>query len=232
MSGKRLLNKKIIVAIDGFSGTGKSSTAKEVARIVGYKYIDSGAMYRAVTLYFLTHQVNITDKQNVLTALGDIEIDFNVNPTSGQSLILLNGKEVEDKIREKKVTEYVSKVAAISPVRKKLVDLQQQYGREKGIVMDGRDIGTVVFPNAELKIFMTAGDHVRANRRLKELKEKGIPMELKEVLSNLRERDLKDSTRKDSPLVQADDAVKIDTSGLTFTEQVDKIVKLVTERAQ
>lgn len=220
--------KKIIIAIDGYSGTGKSSTAKEVARILGYRYIDSGAMYRAVTLYFLENDIDPDSYRAVEKALLKIHIDFEIND-NGTSILLMNGQSVEEKIRETRVSDQVSRIAEISEVRKKLVYVQQRLGSEKAIVMDGRDIGTVVFPQAELKIFMTADVQVRAQRRLKELSEKGITTELNKVFMNLQERDQIDTQRKDSPLTKAPDAIEIDTTNLTFDDQVGKIVKLADE---
>lgn len=222
---------KIIVAIDGYSGTGKSSTAREVAKRLDYKYIDSGAMYRAVTLYFLKNKVDFENQEEVKKALDAIDIKF-VKGEEGTTQIFLNDQPVDQEIRETPINETVSLVAANSLVRKKLVSLQQQMGASKGIVMDGRDIGTVVFPKAELKIFMTAEDHIRARRRQLELQEKGITTELNKVLNNLKDRDQKDTTREDSPLQKSIDSIEIDTSHLTFDQQVDKIVELVDQIAE
>jgi cytidylate kinase len=221
--------KKIIVAIDGFSGTGKSSTARKVAEILGYHYVDSGAMYRAVTLYFLRKNVNLKNEEAVQKALAEMEIDFRKQSQDDLSHIYINGEDVENVIRMQRVSDYVSQVAALTKVRKDLVSKQQQLGKTRGIVMDGRDIGTVVFPDAELKVFMTADDEVRAKRRVKELIGKGHPTELKDVLDNLKKRDLVDTTRADSPLTKAEDAIEIDTTNLTFEEQVHKIVDLAEE---
>lgn len=218
------MRRKIVIAIDGYSGTGKSSTARTVASKLGYRYIDSGAMYRAVTFAFLQHSVDMNSTLDVISALDNIQLDFKVNEV-GDSIIHLNGVSVEEKIRTPQVNEKVSAVAALSEVRKKMVAKQQQFGNEKGIVMDGRDIGTVVFPRAELKIFMTAAVAVRAERRKLEMEQSGIYIELKEVEKNLIERDQKDTTRADSPLIKASDAIEIDTSDLTFIDQVNKIVE-------
>ena len=220
---------KIVIAIDGYSGTGKSSTAKVVAQHLSYAYVDSGAMYRAVTLYCLDHEIEISDRSKVEAILPIIDIHFEVSEQSKKSVIFLNGQEVENQIREPRVSNQVSLVAAIPAVRKLLVSMQQHFGEGKGIVMDGRDIGTVVFPQAELKIFMTADVHVRAKRRLAELNAAGIAAKLDEIENNLKERDHLDTTRSDSPLVKADDAIEIDSTSLTFDEQVDKIVTLANE---
>lgn len=221
--------EKILIAIDGFSGTGKSSTAKSVAAKLGYHYVDSGAMYRAVTLYFLRHDIKLDVEQQVQDALRKIRIDFRKSNQSPDSHIYLNGEDVEQEIRKQEVSENVSEVAALTKVRNHLVDSQQQLGKTKGIVMDGRDIGTVVFPEAELKIFMVAEVEIRAKRRLKELRGKGQIVEYQQVRENLEKRDYLDTTREDSPLEKASDAVEIDTTNLTFEEQVHKIVHLAEE---
>ncbi|HZH68130.1 MAG TPA: (d)CMP kinase [Chitinophagales bacterium] len=213
-------SNKIIIAIDGHSGCGKSTTAKAIARKLGYTYIDTGAMYRAVTLFFLNNEVDTNDHTAVSNALSQIKIDFRRNPESQQLDTYLNGENVEQIIRSPKVASSVSTVAAISDVRKTLVQLQKEIAKNKGVVMDGRDIGTVVFPEAECKFFMTANIDVRAERRLKELNEKGITSTLQEVKDNLEQRDDVDSNRVDSPLVKADDAILIDTSYITVDEQI------------
>ncbi len=217
--------KKITIAIDGYSACGKSTTARAVAKRLGYVYGDSGAMYRTVTYYLLQQGVSLTDTAEVSRALGDVGITFKKD-AQGNPLTYLNGRLVEEEIRSMQVSEHVSAVAAIPVVRRAMVKLQHQLGEHKGIVMDGRDIGTVVFPEAELKIFMTARPEIRAQRRLKELAAKGINASLEKVLANLEERDRKDTTRADSPLKKAADAIELDNSFLTFAEQVDKIVKL------
>ena len=219
---------KIIIAIDGHSACGKSSTAKVVARKLGYMYIDSGAMYRATTYHFLQKDIDISNPDQVSKALKGVDIQFKID-ASGNSQVLLNGTFAEEFIRTMEVNKHVSEVSAISSVRRAMVSLQRQIGTEKGVVMDGRDIGSVVFPDAELKIFMTASLEVRAERRQKELREKGIEEKLSVISSNLKSRDEADSTRADSPLVKAEDAVVVDTTHLTFDDQVDKIVKLAEQ---
>lgn len=226
------MKKKIIVAIDGHSGCGKSSTAKVVAKTLGYIYIDTGAMYRAATLYFLQNNIELANNAEVKRALDEIDITFCLNKASVNNETYLNGRNVEQEIRGIKVSERVSEVSAISEVRKKMVALQRKMGEEKGVVMDGRDIGTVVFPLAELKIFMTASLKVRAQRRLAELQESGQDAKLGEVMDNLEKRDRIDSSRADSPLTQAKDAVLIDTSSLSFEDQVEKVVTLAKERIE
>ncbi len=221
--------KKIIIAIDGNSGCGKSSTAKVIARELQYIYIDTGAMYRAVTLFFIKHNIELKNDLDVAEALKQIDISFEYNMSTGKNETYLNGKNVEFQIRQMEVSNLVSPVSEISAVRRKLVEQQRRMGQEKGVVMDGRDIGTVVFPDAELKIFMTASLEVRAERRKLELLEKGTEVDLNDVIENLRNRDRIDSSRDDSPLKKADDAVEIDTSNLTFDEQVNKILVLVNE---
>ncbi len=217
--------RKIIIAIDGYSACGKSTTAKEVARIIGYRYIDSGAMYRAVTLFFLDHHVALTNPREVLQALDQIKITFQINAT-GVTETFLNGLSVERKIRKMRVSENVSQVSVLKDVRVAMVNLQRRLGRERGIVMDGRDIGSVVFPEAELKLFLTADILVRAFRRQRELLEKEDMVDLDTIIANLRTRDQIDSTRSESPLVQARDAIVIDTTHITIDEQVDEVVRL------
>ena len=224
------MKKKITIAIDGFSSTGKSTIAKQLAQKLGYIYVDTGAMYRAVTLFAMN--------QNLITAtefdiaglekeLSRISLSFTFNSNVGFAEMYLNVVNVEKEIRTLEVSQLVSKVAAVSSVRKKLVLEQQAMGKNKGIVMDGRDIGTVVFPDAELKIFMVASANTRAQRRYKELIAKGDTVSYEEILQNVVERDHLDSTRKDSPLVRAEDAIEIDNSDLGFKEQFDKIYALV-----
>jgi cytidylate kinase len=222
--------QKIVIAIDGFSGCGKSSTAKALAKILGYTYIDSGAMYRAATLHFLNHKVNLQNIKEVLEHLRVLKISFENNPETGRQETSLNGKNVENEIRAMKVSDHVSEVSKIREVREELVFQQQELGKNKGVVMDGRDIGTVVFPDAELKVFMTADLTIRAKRRLKELQEKGQEVTLDEIVRNLAERDEMDSTRKESPLLMAKDAVELDTSHLDFDDQVNKIVEFAKNR--
>lgn len=210
--------RKITIAIDGYSSCGKSTLAKALAKKLGYAYVDSGAMYRAVTLFFLENGVNWDDPEAVRSALEQIEIHFE-NDGSGNRTYL-NGRDVEEAIRQMEVSENVSPVAAIPAVRRALVHLQQALGHKKGIVMDGRDIGTVVFPGAELKIFLTADPEVRVMRRYLELKNKGLDIEMEKVRENLAERDRIDSTREDSPLRQAPDAWVLDNSKLDEAQQL------------
>jgi cytidylate kinase len=217
--------KKIVIAIDGYSACGKSTTAKQVASILGYRYIDTGAMYRAVTLYFLDHHVALTNPKEVLKALQQIRISFKVNSKS-VSETYLNGLNVERQIRNMRVSEHVSEVSTLKEVRLALVEQQRRMGREKGVVMDGRDIGTVVFPQAELKLFMTAAVLVRAFRRQKELLDRKQLVDLDEVIDNLLQRDKIDTERAESPLRQADDAVVIDTTHISIDEQVDEVIRL------
>lgn len=216
---------KIVIAIDGFSGCGKSSTAKAVAKQLGYLYIDSGAMYRAATLHFLNQFLSPTNPQDVEKALKTLDISFHTNNEKQVQETYLNGLNVEAEIRSMRVAQKVSEIATIASVRKELVSQQRRLGKKKGVVMDGRDIGSVVFPDAELKVFMTADLHTRAGRRQQELLEKGEIANLEEIKKNLAERDRIDSTRNESPLKKMPDAIEIDTSFLTFEEQVDRIVK-------
>ncbi len=222
--------KKVIIAIDGYSACGKSSTAKAVANILNYSYIDTGAMYRAVTLYFLQNFVSLTNPVEIDSSLKEIDIEFRYNTKTGKSDTYLNGLNVENEIRQMTVSNSVSEVSAISAVRRFLVAQQQKMGKKKGIVMDGRDIGTVVFPEAELKIFMNADMMVRAKRRQDELLEKGDLVRLEDIIDNLKKRDLIDTSRADSPLRQANDAQVIDTTYITFEEQVEMIIEAVGEK--
>jgi CMP/dCMP kinase len=217
--------KKIIIAIDGYSACGKSTTAKEVAKELNYRYIDSGAMYRAVTKYFLDQHVSITNPREVEKALDNIRITFVIN-SKGVSETFLNGINVETAIRKMKISENVSQVSALKAVRTAMVQQQRKLGKEKGIVMDGRDIGTVVFPEAELKVFLTADMLVRAFRRQRELLEKNDLVDIDEIVENLTSRDQMDSTRAESPLVQAENAALIDTTHITIDEQVDEVIRL------
>ena len=222
--------KKIVIAIDGYSACGKSSTAKIVAKQLGYSYIDTGAMYRAVTYYFLEHYVNPSNPKEIEKALENIDINFLFNEKLGFSETYLNGSNVEEEIRKMYVTEKVSEVSAIPEVRKQLVNQQRKMGKKKGVVMDGRDIGTNVFPDAELKIFMTADLRVRAERRQQELLQKDQLVGLEKIEENLQSRDKIDSERKENPLRQAEDAFLIDSSFLTLEEQVEKVLQLATEK--
>lgn len=228
MSGERLLNmsRDIIVAIDGFSGCGKSTTAKAVASVLGYTYIDSGAMYRAATLHFLRHNIDISDHEAVEKALQQLHISFEPGEAGLKHVTHLNGENIEGKIRLMEVSGRVSEISAIPQVRKSLVAQQRAMGANKKVVMDGRDIGTNVFPDAELKVFMTADTNVRAKRRMKELMERGGIVALEEIKRNLEERDAIDTGRAENPLLKAKDAIEIDTSFLTFEQQVNKVLDL------
>jgi cytidylate kinase len=217
--------RKIIIAIDGYSACGKSTTAREVAKILGYKYIDSGAMYRAVTLYFLDNHISLTNPKEVTKALENIKLSFHVNE-KGVSEICLDGISVEKKIRKMRISQNVSPVSTIKEVRYAMVEQQRKLGKAKGIVMDGRDIGTVVFADAELKLFLTANIATRAFRRQMELLEKGDMIELDTIIDNLQNRDKIDSTRAESPLKMAADAIEVDTTNITIDEQVDEVIRL------
>lgn len=215
--------KKITIAIDGHSSCGKSTMAKDLAREVGYIYVDTGAMYRSVTLFALRHNLFNADgtikETELQSAMPDIHISFKLNEETGRPDTYLNGERVEDTIRTLEVSNHVSPIATLAFVRQALVAQQQQMGCDGGVVMDGRDIGTVVFPNAELKIFVTASAQVRAQRRYDELKAKGMPADFDEILKNVQERDYIDSHREVSPLRQADDALLLDNSNMTIAEQ-------------
>lgn len=221
---------KIIITIDGWSSCGKSTLAKQLAKALGYVYIDSGAMYRAITLYFLRNHIDWTDEFQTQNALNNIELKFVQNPKSLQSDMHLNDENVEYFIRDLVVAEKVSEVATIALVRKFAVDQQQKMGIEKGIVMDGRDIGTTVFPDAELKIFMTAEILVRVERRFKEMYDKNPNVTIDEVKSNLEMRDYIDSNREVSPLRKAEDAILLDNTNLSMEEQLDFALKLVAKK--
>lgn len=222
--------KKITIAVDGYSACGKSTTAKAVASVLGYSYVDSGAMYRAVTLFFLDNYVTLTNEKEVQDALEKIDISFKRNPKSKRNEVCLNSSNVEDEIRTMRITQNVSQVSAIPAVRKAMVQIQKKLGKKKGIVMDGRDIGTVVFPDAELKIFMTADINIRTARRQQELLEKNQLIDTETIKANLLERDRIDSTRSEGPLRKAKDAIEVDTTELTLEEQVDKVIHLALEK--
>ncbi len=218
-------SKRIIIAIDGYSSCGKSTLAKALARKLHYNFIDSGSMYRAVTLYLVENYITLQQlrsfEQDELDSLLDkVFITFKINPSTGLSEVYLNGRNVEDSIRDMKISDLVSPVSAVSSIRKRMVKLQQGYGEKKGVVMDGRDIGTKVFPQAELKIFMTASKSIRAKRRFDELSAKGYMVTMDEVYRNIEERDNADTTRAESPLVQAPDAILLDNSHLTEEDQL------------
>lgn len=218
------------IAIDGFSSTGKSTLAKELAKHLGYVYVDTGAMYRAVALFAMQKGYigkDFFDKESLIKSLPSIKLTFKFNPDLGFAEMYLNDVNVEKEIRTIEVSSYVSKVAEISEVRSKLVEQQQEMGKNKGIVMDGRDIGTIVFPDADLKIFMTASPLTRAQRRFKELQKKGDDVTFDEVLKNVEERDYIDTHRDDSPLIKATDAIEFDNSNISKHEQFEKVLKLV-----
>lgn len=222
--------KHITIAIDGFSSTGKSTLAKQLAKALGYVYVDTGAMYRAVTLYALQNDFiskGYFKVNDFVLELNKINLSFKFNKTLGFSEMYLNNINVEKEIRTLEVSSFVSKVSAVPEVRYQLVKQQQKMGQGKGIVMDGRDIGTVVFPNAELKLFMTASPEIRAQRRYNELVKRGDEVSYEDVLRNVQERDYIDSHRKDSPLVKANDAIEIDNSNLTLEAQFENIMRLV-----
>ena len=221
---------KIIITIDGFSSCGKSTLAKQLAKKLGYAYIDSGAMYRAITLYFVRNNVDITNAADIIDALKNITLTFHINSNNEQSEIYLNGENVEYIIRDLVVAEKVSEVAALKDVRTFAVAAQQQMGEKKGIVMDGRDIGTTVFPHAEVKIFMVADETVRVERRFTEMFEKNPNIILDEVKNNIALRDYIDSNRKVSPLRQAPDAVLLDNTNLSHKQQLDFALKLVHDQ--
>jgi len=225
--------KKITIAIDGFSSTGKSTLAKQIAAALGYIYVDSGAMYRAVTYFAMQNkwvsEVNL-NKEAIINALPSIKLHFVFNQTLGFAEMYLNNVSVENEIRTIQVSRCVSKIAELSEVRTKLVEQQQEMGKNKAVVMDGRDIGTVVFPNAELKLFMSASAETRARRRFDELVEKGQHVTFDEVLQNVEERDYIDTHRKDSPLVKAKDAIEIDNSAMSKTEQFELVMSIVATK--
>lgn len=227
------MDKKITIAIDGFSSTGKSTVAKRLAKELGYAYVDTGAMYRAVTLYMM-RKVFVSkgnfDEEAIIRHLPFIKLHFVFNEDLGYGEIFLNEENVEKEIRYLEVSQQVSKVSAIPKVRKMLVEQQQEMGKEKGVVMDGRDIGTVVFPDAELKIFMTASTEQRAQRRYDELMGRGDDINFEDVLQNVKDRDFMDSTREDSPLRKANDAVEFDNSSMELEEQFEKVLKIAKDK--
>ena len=226
--------KKITIAIDGHSSCGKSTMAKDLARRVGYIYVDTGAMYRSVTLYALRHKLFREDgtilEEQLQQQMPDIHITFQLNAETGRPDTYLNGECVEQLIRSLEVSNHVSPIAALPFVREAMVAQQQQMGKDKGVVMDGRDIGTVVFPDAELKVFVTASAEVRAQRRYDELQQKGMPADFDDILKNVQERDYIDSHREVSPLRQADDALLLDNSNMTIPEQNEWLLQRFQER--
>lgn len=227
------MEKKITIAIDGYSSTGKSTVARRLAKELGYIYVDTGAMYRAVTLYMM-RKVFVSEsnfnKEAILRHLPFVDLEFKMNESTGKADMYMEEENVEQEIRYMEVSKHVSRVSAIPEVRKKLVEQQQEMGKEKGVVMDGRDIGTVVFPNAELKLFMTASTQKRAQRRYDELKARGEDVDFDEVEENVKERDYLDSTRKDSPLRKADDAIEFDNSNLGLEEQFEKVLEIARKK--
>lgn len=228
-----MAEKKIIIAIDGHSSCGKSTIAKSLAKILGYIYIDSGAMYRVVTLYAIRNQwikKGVPDLNKIISGIKNIKITFEWNQDNEQNITYLNGENIENEIRQLEVSQNVSIISSIPEVRFEMVKQQRENGKNKGIVMDGRDIGTVVFPNAELKIFMTALPRIRAERRLQELTEKGEKVCFETILENVESRDNIDSTRKESPLKQAEDAIILDNSYLSREEQLKWVLEKVNEK--
>ena len=224
------MNKKIIIAVDGYSSTGKSTLAKELAKHLGFIYVDTGAMYRAVTLFAMQKgfiRKDYFDAVSLIESLPEIKLNFKYNPDLGFAEMYLNEFNVENEIRTIEVSNFVSLVAEISEVRAKLVEQQQEMGKNKGIVMDGRDIGTKVFPDAEIKLFMTASPLIRAQRRFDELQKKGDKVPFEEVLKNVEERDYIDTHRADSPLVKAIDAIEFDNSNISKQEQFEKVLKWI-----
>lgn len=220
----------IVIAIDGYSSCGKSTTAKAVAARMGYGYIDTGAMYRAVSLFILQNHVSLTSPREVLDALNHLTISFHHNPRTGKNETCLNGLNVEDEIRKMYISNFVSEVSAVPEIRHAMVAQQQKMGRRRGLVMDGRDIGTKVFPDAEVKVFMTADIFIRAKRRQAELLAKGDLVNLDEILKNLEKRDHIDTTRAESPLMQAPDAALLDTSHMLIDDQVQWVINLAHRR--
>lgn len=225
--------RKITIAIDGYSSTGKSTVAKQLAAYLGYVYVDSGAMYRAVTLYAIQNGLigsNFFKKEKLIEQLKDINLKFNLNPKTNTAEIHLNEKNVEKDIRTMEVSGFVSQIAQVPEVRRKLVEIQQKMGKNKGVVMDGRDIGTVVFPDAELKIFMTANAKERAKRRFLEFQEQGKDITFESIFENVTHRDYIDTTRSDSPLVKAENAIEIDNTHTNIEDQFNIILQLAKDR--
>ncbi|MEE6186566.1 (d)CMP kinase [Niabella digestorum] len=218
--------KKIVIAIDGLSSCGKSTIARQLAKELNYLYVDSGAMYRAITLYFLRNNIDFNNKEQILNALDGMDLDFRLNEQTGKVEMFMNNENVEYLIREMIVADKVSEVAAIPEVREFAVKQQQKMGAKKGIIMDGRDIGTTVFPDAELKLFVTADNAVRVERRFKELYQKNPNITIEEVAHNIEMRDYIDANREVSPLRKASDAIEIDTTNLTPEEQLQKVLKI------
>jgi CMP/dCMP kinase len=227
-----MADRQIIIAIDGFSSCGKSTLARDLAKRLRYRYIDTGAMYRAVTLYLIENGIDPKDTERVNSALPQIHIEFDYDRESGHQLMILNGRNVESLIRRPDVSNKVSPVSTIKEVRRYLVHQQQELGRDGGIVMDGRDIGTTVFPDAELKLFMTADEEKRVERRFDELREKGEVWDIEDVRENIKRRDYIDSHREESPLRQAEDAIVIDNTNLTMSQQLEIAYELAQKAIQ
>ncbi len=224
--------KKIVITIDGHAGSGKSSTAKEVAKKLGYKYINSGVMYRAITLYIIDNKINIDDYESIIKILDNINLDFQYDPQTGVSHMILNGKNVMSELYNMNIEEQVGKISTYGDIREKIVKLQQQIGDQGGIVVDGRDTGTKVFPKAELKIFMTANIEQRAKRRYQELITNGKTIDLDKLKNTMLKRDKIDQTREISPLIKAKDAIEIDNTNTTLEENMNKILNLAHDKIQ
>jgi len=225
--------KKIIIAIDGYASTGKSSLAKQLSLHLNYVYVNSGSMYRAITFFALKNGLTPLNKENIdclINLLPEIKLDYRINDLNGFSEIYLNNKNIEAETKTLDVSEYVSLIAEISEIRKFVVKIQKSFQNRNGLVMDGRDIGSVVFPNADLKLFLKASEQVRAKRRYDELIDEGYKVEYKDILANIINRDSKDTKRKDSPLIIAKDAVVIDNSELSINDQLDVIIKLIDSK--
>lgn len=224
------MNKRIVIAVDGHASCGKSTLARQLAAQLGYKYVDSGAMYRAVTLYFLENNIDFRNIEEVNKSLDKIKIDFHFNPRTERSETIMNGKNIEEEIRSMKVSSVVSSVSSIKEVREFLVRQQREIGKDKGLSMDGRDIGTVVFPDAELKFYLTSDENTRIARRFEELKAKGLEVTMEEIKQNLKERDYEDSHRIASPLYKAGDAIELDNTNMSEQQQLEFALHLALEK--
>jgi len=224
------MKRRIIIAVDGHASCGKSTLARQLAAMLGYKYVDSGAMYRAVTLFLLENNIDYANINEVVKSFDKIKIDFLFNPHTEKSETLLNGRNVEEEIRTMKVSSVVSTISSIKEVRDFLVKQQREIGKEKGVAMDGRDIGTVVFPNAELKIYLTSDENIRIQRRYEELKAKGMGVTADEIRQNLKERDYEDSHRVASPLYKAGDAIELDNTNMSENQQLEFALHLALEK--
>lgn len=224
------MNKRIVIAVDGHASCGKSTLARQLAAQLGYKYVDSGAMYRAVTLYFLENNIDFRNIEEVNKSLDKIKIDFRFNPHTERSETIMNGKNIEEEIRSMKISSVVSSVSSIKEVRDFLVKQQREIGRDKGLTMDGRDIGTVVFPDAELKFYLTSDENTRVQRRFEELKAKGLDVTMEEIKLNLKERDYEDSHRIASPLYKAGDAIELDNTNMSEQQQLEFALHLALEK--